>query len=73
VTLFKKLTPAQVCERIKKLGYYVGRRIHLYGERMEVVSDPYLEDGLVAVRVRRRGDVSERVIYLPITVLQRIH
>ena len=72
MTRFNKLTPAEVCERIKELGYSVGRRIHLYGERMEVVSDPFLEDGLIAVRVRTRGHGSERVVYLPTTILQGI-
>ena len=73
MTRFKKLSPAEVCERIKGLGYSVGRHIRLYGEQMEVVSDPFLYDGLIAVRVRTRGDPSERVIYLPTTVLRGIH
>ncbi len=66
---FSKLSPAEVCERIKKLGYSVGRHIRLYGERMEVVSDPFLKDGLIAVRVRTRHDASERVIYVPTKLL----
>jgi hypothetical protein len=72
MTRFKKLSPAEVCERIKELGYSVGRHIRLYGEKMEVVSDPFLKDGLIAVRVRTRGHTSERVIYLPTTFLRRI-
>jgi hypothetical protein len=64
----KKLTPAEVCDRISKLGYSIGRRIRLYGEEMEVVSDPFLQDGLIAVRVRG-GDASEQLIYLPTKIL----
>jgi hypothetical protein len=71
MTRFKKLSP-EVCERIKKLGYSVGRHIRLYGEQMEVVSDPFLKDGLIAVRVRTRGYTCERVIYLPTMVLRGI-
>jgi hypothetical protein len=63
---------AQLCERLKKMGYSVGRHIHLYGERLEVLSDPFLHDGLIAVRVRRRGDASDRVLCLPRMVLQHI-
>ena len=70
---FKKLTPAEPCKRIEKLGYSVGRHIRLYGEKMEMVSDPFLQDGLIAARVRTRGDTSERVIYLPTTILRGIH
>jgi hypothetical protein len=69
---FKKRTPAELCERIKELGYSVGRRIQLYGQRMELVSDPFVKDGLIAVRVRTSGGGSERVLYLPSTVLQVI-
>ena len=68
----KETTAAHVCERLKKMGYSVGRRIQLYGERLELVSDPFLQDGLIAVRVRKRGDASDRVIYLPRMVLQHI-
>jgi NhaA family Na+:H+ antiporter len=63
---------AQICERLKKMGYSVGRHIRLYGERLEVISDPFPHDGLIAVRVRRRGHASERVLYLPKIVLQHI-
>jgi len=71
MTGVKKPTPAEICERIKKLGYSVGRRIHLYGERMKVLSDPFVQHGLIAVRVRARAG-SERAVYLPTAVLQRV-
>lgn len=63
---------AQMCERLKKMGYTVGRLIQLYGEGLELVSDPFLHDGLIAVRARKRGDASDRLIYLPRMVLQHI-
>ena len=63
---------AHICERLKKMGYSVGRHIRLYGERLEVVSDPFLHDGLIAVRVRGKGHRSERVIHLPRMVLEHI-
>ena len=66
------MTPAEVCERIKQMGYSVGQRLHLYGKRWEVVSDPFLRDGLIAVRVRMKDDASERVIYLPTKILHGI-
>ena len=72
MTLFNNLSPAEVCERIKKLGYSVGRHIRLYGERMEIVSDPFLQHGLIAVKVRGKRDARERVIYLPTKILLSI-
>ena len=62
VTWFKQLSTAEVCERVKKRGYSVGRQIWLCGERMEVDLDPFLENGLVAIRVRTKRDASERIV-----------
>jgi len=61
-----------ICERLKKMGYSVGRHIQLYGEQWEVVSDPFLHDGLIAVRARSIRNASERVVHLPTTLLQRV-
>lgn len=67
-----ELSPTDICARIKKMGYGLGGRIHLYGERMEVLSDPFLKDGLIAIKVRSASDSRERVIYFPATVLQSV-
>lgn len=63
---------SEICERIKKLGYGKGNHVHLYGERLEVVSDPFPQQNGIAVRVRTKGDTTERVILLPATVLQSV-
>ena len=37
------------CARIKKLGYVAGKHMDLYGEHLELVSDPFEEGDCVAV------------------------
>ena len=66
------LDPLEVCKRVKKLGYGSGNRVHLYGERLEVVSDPFPHDNGIAIRVRAHGDKTDRIILLPATVLQTV-
>jgi hypothetical protein len=61
---------SDVCAHIKHLGYATSRRIRLYGEEFEVVSDPFPEADGIAVRVTTKKDSSIRVLRIPATVLQ---
>ena len=67
-----KMAVAEVCERVKKLGYGAGSQVRLYGEKLEVLSDPFPEENGIAIKVRAKGDKAERVILLPATVLQSV-
>jgi len=58
------------CVRVKHLGYGAGGHIHMYGERFEVITDPFPDDGWISVCVRGENDVGVLVIRLPVTVLQ---
>ena len=60
----------EICAHIKHLGYATSRRIRLYGEEFEVVSDPFPEAGGVAVHVTTKKDSTIRVLQIPATVLQ---
>jgi len=62
-------SPSENCARIKKLGYIVGKHVNLYGEHMELVSDPFEEGECVAVRAVSGSNPTERTIDLPVTLL----
>jgi hypothetical protein len=64
------LSICELCEHVKHLGYAISGRIRLYGEEFEVVSDPFLEDDGIAVRVRSKRNSTVRVLQLPATVVQ---
>jgi hypothetical protein len=57
------------CARIKKLGYIAGKHMNLYGERMELVSDPFDEGECVAVHAFSSSDPTVRTIELPVSIL----
>jgi hypothetical protein len=59
-----------ICAHVKHLGFAISRRIRLYGEDFEVVSDPFPEANGVAVRVKTKKDPSIRLLRIPVTVLQ---
>jgi hypothetical protein len=61
---------SEICAHVKHLGYAASRRIRLYGEEFEVVSDPFPEAGGFAVHVTTAKDASVRVLRIPMTVLQ---
>lgn len=61
---------SDICARVKHLGYSISRRIRLYGEEFEVVSDPFPDAGGIAVHVTTNKDSAIRVLQIPVTVLQ---
>lgn len=63
---------AEICDRVKRLGYEPSKRIRLYGEEFEVVSDPFPEAGGIAVSVKQKDQPGTRVVQLPATVLQSV-
>src|SRR5450755_4785289 len=60
---------AKTCAHVKHLGYATSKRIRLYGEEFEVVSDPFPDADGIAVHVTTKKDPSLRVLRLPVTVL----
>jgi hypothetical protein len=68
----ESISTAEVCVKVKHLGYGANQNIRLYGEEFEVISDPFPEAGGIAVTVRTKKNDSIRVVQLPSTVLQSV-
>jgi len=62
----------EVCARVRHLGYAASRRVRLYGEEFEVVSDPFPEADGIAVQVRSKSNPTVRIMQIPATVLQGV-
>ena len=62
-------TPAENCARIKDLGYVTSKHIRLYGERLELVSDPVQQGDCVVVQVISGNDPIVRTLQLPVAIL----
>ena len=57
------------CAKLKALGYITGKRLNLYGEHFQIVSDPFAEGDAVSVRVVSGDDPTVRTIRLPAALL----
>jgi hypothetical protein len=62
----------EICDNVKGLGFRTGERIRMYGEQLEVVSDPFLESDGIAVHVKQTQSTQPRVLRLPATILQAV-
>jgi hypothetical protein len=62
-------TPAENCARVKDLGYVASKHITMYGERLELVSDPIEEGDCIVVQVISGNDPTIRRLKLPVSIL----
>jgi hypothetical protein len=57
------------CAKIRDLGFKASMHIIMYGERFEIVSDPFDEGDCIAVRATSGNDPAVRTLRLPIAIL----
>jgi hypothetical protein len=57
------------CAKIKNLGFTTSKRIKMYGERFEILSDPFIEGDFIAVRAVSGDDPAIRIVHLPTAIL----
>jgi hypothetical protein len=62
-------SPSENCTRIKDLGFTTSRHINMYGERFEIVSDPFNEGNCIAVHAISGNDPKIRILRLPVAIL----
>lgn len=61
------------CVRIKDLGYSSSHHIHMYGERFEIVSDPFPDGNGVGVLVTTVREPAKRTLRLPTSILMGLN
>ena len=60
----------EACARIKHLGYVASRRVRIYGEEFELLSDPFPQADQIAIRAKAKGDSRVRLLRLPLSIVQ---
>jgi hypothetical protein len=63
------VTCSDSCAKIKDLGFKASTQINMYGERFEIVSDPFDEGDCIAVRATSGNDPAVRLLRLPTAIL----
>jgi hypothetical protein len=64
-----KKSAVEDCVRIKDLGYGSSHHISLYGQKLEIVSDPVPDGTGVSVQVTSKAEPTKRTMRLPTTLL----
>jgi len=64
---------AKICDRLKELGYAQSKRIRIYGQEFEVVSNPFPQGRGIAVQAQPKGTKLTRVLQLPLPILQMVN
>jgi hypothetical protein len=60
---------SETCARIRDLGFTASRHIKMYGERFEIVSDPFSDGDCIAVHAISGNDPKIRTLRLPMAIL----
>ena len=61
-----------ICDRLRAMGYAQSKRIRIYGQEFEVVSNPFPDGNGIALRVIAKKETQARIVKLPIPVLQTV-
>ena len=63
------MTCSDSCAKIRDLGFTASRHIKIYGQRFEIVSDPFDEGGCIAVHATSGSNPEIRTLRLPAAIL----
>jgi hypothetical protein len=62
----------EVCDRLQRMGYAQSKRIRIYGQEFEVVSNPFPQGDGIAIRAFSKRDTQARTLRLPLPVVQMV-
>lgn len=63
-----------VCERLKKIGYSKGKRIRIYGQEFDLISDPVtLHEQSIFIEGIELRSGEARQIRLPLAIIRMVH
>lgn len=63
---------ADLCERLRAMGYAHRNRIRIYGEEFDLTSNPMREESGFAIEAISRKSGSARRLRIPLSILQMI-
>jgi len=62
----------EVCAQLQKMGYAESKRIRIYGQEFEVVSNPFPHGDGIAIRAFSKREAQARTLPLPLPVVQMV-
>ena len=62
----------EVCDQLQKMGYAQSKRIRIYGQEFEAVSNPFPNGSGIAIRAFSKRETTARILQLPLPVVQMV-
>jgi hypothetical protein len=62
----------EVCIQLQKMGYAESKRIRIYGQDFEALSNPFPNEDGIAIRAVSKRETQERTLQLPLPVVQMV-
>ena len=62
----------EVCVQLQKMGYAESKRIRIYGQDFEALSNPFPNGDGIAIRAFSKRETQERTLQLPLPVVQMV-
>jgi hypothetical protein len=62
----------EVCAQLQKMGYAQSKRIRIYGQEFEVVSNPFPQGDGIAIQALSKRETQARTLRLPLPVVQMV-
>ena len=62
----------EVCDQLQRMGYAQSKRIRIYGQEFEVVSNPFPHGDGIAIQAFSKQETQARTVRLPLPVVQMV-
>ena len=62
----------EVCDQLQRMGYAESKRIRIYGQEFEAVSNPFPNGDGIAIRAFSKRETQARTLQLPLPVVQMV-
>ncbi len=62
----------EVCDQLQRMGYAQSKRIRIYGQEFEAVSNPFPNEDGIAIRAFSKRETQARILQLPLPVVQMV-
>jgi hypothetical protein len=62
----------EVCDQLQRMGYAQSKRIRIYGQEFEAVSNPFPHGDGIAIRAFSKRETQARTLPLPLPVVQMV-
>src|SRR5277367_5345093 len=62
----------EVCDKLQSMGYAQSKRIRIYGQEFEAVSNPFPSGNGIAIQAFSKRETQARTLRIPLPIVQMV-